>query len=162
MPSVALSFRSILAGTLVSILCYATLMLLFLTIGVRGNVVTQIWFVGSAVLALYAGAYFAGRASINVFVPQGIMQGLVIASLFFLSLFLLGGGAGRSAHVDVLGMEGFVTSSPVVGFLASRLLATLVLGSLLAALGGRDGVVASARLLEKARPERPEKVARAA
>jgi hypothetical protein len=87
------SWRSVLAGVLVTFLSLAILLSLgmaFGGIGLSGGtdaqnagVFTGVWFLVSSVISLFLGSYFAARISKFHTNRIGSAQGLVIASLFF-------------------------------------------------------------------------------
>ena len=95
------SWRSIVAGLLVTLFTFATLMFLGMAVGgvALQGIVDQgssargfpigagIWLLLSTLLSLFAGSYFSGRVSSFLTSRSGAAQGLVIASLFFV-LFL--------------------------------------------------------------------------
>lgn len=119
------SWRSILAGLVFSIICYVALTALGVAVmgasvddligQTRGDasglaVGTGAWIIVSALLSLTAGGYFAARISNLVTGKIGGAQGIVIASLFF-SLLLYGAGTafgamGRSMGGAVRSMTG--------------------------------------------------------
>lgn len=140
-----ISWRSILAGLLVSFMVMATLLSLGMAIGGNGlsdgataknaGLFTGIWFVVSAVIALLGGSYFAARISKFHTNRLGGAQGLVIAALFF-GLFLWqtfaaigwAGSAATSAASSALGgaasavsaAAGAGSESPLVRDLTAR------------------------------------------
>ncbi len=87
-----ISWRSIVAGLLVTFFCMAGLTGLGLAIGgismdadtsaKSAGLFSGIWFIASSVIALFAGSYFAARVSKFRTGRIGSAQGLVIASLF--------------------------------------------------------------------------------
>lgn len=100
----SLSWRSILAGTLISLLCYAILMSLGLAIGsgqlkdvIRGEgagglgIGSAIWLIASVLISLFVGGYFGGRAAGWITTRNGVTTGMVIAALFF-GVMLTGAG----------------------------------------------------------------------
>jgi hypothetical protein len=117
------SWRSVVAGLLVSLLCLAVLSSLGLAFGgislmnndttaARAGVATGVWFLISALISLFAGSYFAARISKFHTNRIGSAQGVVIASLFF-GLFLWQtmsaiGWAGRMAGSAVGGAANMV------------------------------------------------------
>lgn len=119
------SWRSILAGLIFSVICYVALTAL--GVALMGASVddligqtrddasglamgTGAWIIISALLSLTVGGYFAARISNLVTGKIGGAQGIVIASLFF-SLLLYGAGTafglmGRSMGGAVRSMSG--------------------------------------------------------
>lgn len=91
------SWRSVIAGLLVTFLTLATLLSLGMAFGGIGlddgsslqgaGIFTGVWFLVSALISLFAGSYFASRVSKFHTNRIGAAQGLVIAGLFF-ALFL--------------------------------------------------------------------------
>jgi hypothetical protein len=87
------SWRSVIAGLLVAFLTMGILLSLGMAmggVGLEGGTTAQaaglftgIWFLVSALIALFAGSYFAARISKFHTNRIGAAQGLVIASLFF-------------------------------------------------------------------------------
>jgi hypothetical protein len=118
-----ISWKAIFAGTFISVLAYLILATLGLAIGGSSlgiiiqnglnagglGVGTGIWLAFSALVSLFFGSFAASRSSRDIFRPQGAIQGLVIASLFFLFLFSQVGGAvavlgrGLGGTVGLLG-----------------------------------------------------------
>jgi len=86
------------------------------------------------------------------------------ARRFILERTRLPDGVARARVQAMTGAIAFIgsTQREIDEFLARTSLATLLLGAILAALGGRDGVVASTKILERKRPERFERETRAA
>jgi hypothetical protein len=141
-----ISWRSIVAGLLISFMVMATLLSLGMALGGNGlsdgataknaGLFTGIWFVASAVISLLGGSYFAARISKFHMNRLGAAQGLVIASLFFgfflYQTFSAIGWAGQTATSALGGAASAVSSvassaatngaeSPLVRDLASRL-----------------------------------------
>jgi hypothetical protein len=136
-----ISWRSIVAGLVISLMVMATLLSLGMALGGNGlsdgttaqnaGLFTGIWFVASAVIALLGGSYFAARVSKFHMFRLGSAQGLVIAALFF-GLFLYQtfsaiGWAGKTATTAIGGAASAVSSvantgaeSPLVRDLAAR------------------------------------------
>lgn len=87
------SWRSIVAGLLVSLFAFALMLSLGLAFGGIGladgasrqgaTVFTGLWLLLSSLVALFAGSYFAARISKTHTGRIGSAQGLVIAALFF-------------------------------------------------------------------------------
>lgn len=87
------SWRSILAGLLVSFLSLATLLSLGMAFGgiglddgtsaQRAGVFSGVWFLVASIVSLAIGSYFAARVSKLHTNRLGAAQGVVIASLFF-------------------------------------------------------------------------------
>lgn len=87
------SWRSVLAGLLVTTLAMIGLVALGMAFGGVGlgdgstwqnaSIFTGVWFLASAILSLMAGSYFAARVSRFQTTRVGSAQGLVIAALFF-------------------------------------------------------------------------------
>lgn len=87
------SWRSVVAGLLVSFLTLSILLTLGMAFGGHGlddgasaqnaGIFTGVWFLVSSIIALFAGSYFAARISKFHTNRIGSAQGLVIASLFF-------------------------------------------------------------------------------
>lgn len=115
-----ISWRSIVAGLIFSVICYVALTAL--GVGVMGTAAQQliqesegggqgiaigaaIWAIVSILLSLVVGSYFAARISNLVTGKMGGAQGLVIASVFFALIFwgagnaigALGGAMGSAA-----------------------------------------------------------------
>lgn len=99
-----LSWRSILGGLLVAALTSAVLMTLGIAFGAASIVggvnsspsemglISGAWSLGSVLLSLFAGGYFAARVSKFNAPAIGSAQGLVLAALFFV-VFLMQAGA---------------------------------------------------------------------
>ena len=87
------SWRSVIAGLLVTLLTLSILVSLGMAFGgitmtddtsaQSAGIFTGIWFLISSIIALFAGSYFAARISKFHLNRIGSAQGLVIASLFF-------------------------------------------------------------------------------
>lgn len=106
-PGSAISWRGIFAGTLVGLLTYFLLSALGLALGAIAleqaiesgsggtalGIGTSIWLVLSGLISLFVGGFVAARASGVIPTRIGGIEGLVVASLFFL-LMLTGFGAG--------------------------------------------------------------------
>lgn len=92
-----LSWRSILAGTLIALLTYFTLLSLGVAIGSSAlqdvlsgqdsaNALgwgSGIWFIASVLISLFVGSYTASRVSGMIPIRVGRIQGAVISALFF-------------------------------------------------------------------------------
>ena len=105
------SWRSIVAGLLTTLLCLGALLALGMAIGgvsledgadaQTSGIMTGVWFLISSIISLFVGSYFAARISKFHTNRIGSAQGVVIAALFF-GLFLWQtfaaiGWAGRTA-----------------------------------------------------------------
>jgi hypothetical protein len=96
-PHALLSWRSIVAGLLISVFTMIGLLGLGLAFGGIGldedttakgaSIFTGVWFLLSALVSLFVGSYFAARVSKFRMGRIGSAQGLVIAALF-LGIFL--------------------------------------------------------------------------
>lgn len=116
------SWRALIAGLFVTLFSFALLISLGLGVGgLAFNEVSDfgtgmswsagIWLVASAMIALFAGSYFAGRVSNYITTRIGAAQGLVISSVFF-ALFLWQTGAmARWAGGQVTNAIGQVSST---------------------------------------------------
>lgn len=112
------SWRSIVAGFLVSLFTFALMLSLGLAFGGIGladgvtrqgaTVFTGLWLLFSSLVALFAGSYFAARISKTHTGRIGSAQGLVIAALFFgLLLYQMAmaiGWAGQTAITTARGV----------------------------------------------------------
>lgn len=120
-----MSWRSTIAGLLVSFLVMAGLVGLGLAFGGIGlddgttarnaSIFTGVWFVFSAILSIFIGSYFAARLSKFQTGRIGSAQGLVICSIF-LGFFMYQtvmtiGSAGRAAGGMIGSTANFVGSS---------------------------------------------------
>lgn len=109
------SWRSIVAGLLTTLLCLGTLLALGMAIGgvslddgadaQTAGIMTGVWFLVASIISLFAGSYFAARIAKFHTNRIGSAQGIVIAALFF-GLFLWQtfaaiGWAGRAASNTV-------------------------------------------------------------
>ncbi|HAR42841.1 MAG TPA: hypothetical protein DCS07_09475 [Bdellovibrionales bacterium] len=114
----SISWRAIFAGLFVSLLTYMILMAFGIAVGSAGlasnisgglegstlSIGSGIWVVLSALVSLFAGCYYAARAAGLIATRVGAIQGLVVASLFFLTMFsqigaaigFIGGGLGSA------------------------------------------------------------------
>lgn len=130
----AISWPAIFAGLFVASIVYVGLMSLGLAVGGRSlyDVVNNqdsmrdlgfgaaLWTIASAIIALYSGGHVSGRVAGMIATRVGRIQGLVIASLFFVIMFTqvglvmgaLGGGissalstVGSSAASSTVGQE---------------------------------------------------------
>ncbi len=119
----AISWPAIFAGLFVTALVYVALMSLGLAVGGRSlyDVVQNqesirdlgmgaaLWTVAAAIIALYSGGHVSGRVAGPISTRVGRVQGLVIASLFFVGMFtqvglVLGGlGGGLSTALSTVG-----------------------------------------------------------
>lgn len=128
----AISWPAIFAGLFVTTIVYVCLMSLGLAVGgsslydvVQHNdsardlgMGAALWTIAAAIIALYAGGHVSGRVAGMVPTRVGRIQGLVIASLFFVAMFTqlgmvmgaLGGGLGSA-----LSSVGNVTMNSSVG-----------------------------------------------
>lgn len=118
------SWRSVLAGFLVSMFFLAILLSLGMAFGgiglsdgttaQRAGIFTGVWFVISTLISLFAGSYFAARISKFHTGRIGSAQGLVIAALFFGVLLFQTmaaiGWAGRTAGVALGGTAAAVSA----------------------------------------------------
>ena len=158
-------WKSVIAGVLVSSLAYMTFAALGTGIGgltvyhviqkggMDSGAVTAagLWIGGSAVIALFLGAYFATRFSDVTHNQIGASQGIVIAAIFF---YLLVNFAGASVGSMTEVANHFSRPSAVseaeatakaVGEAGWLLFATLLLGVAAAVLGGIEGAHGNVR-----------------
>lgn len=118
-----ISWRSVVAGLLISVFCMIGLLGLGMAFGGIGledgsslrsaGIFTGVWFLVSALVSLFLGSYFAARISKFQLGRIGSAQGLVIAALF-LGLFLfetimLIGGVGKVTGSLVRSTAGVVS-----------------------------------------------------
>lgn len=121
-----LSWRSVVAGLLISFLCLVGLIGLGLAFGGVGldddtsarsaGIFTGVWFMVSALLSLFIGSYYAARISKFRTGRVGSAQGLVIASLFlgfFLYQIVSAIGLIGSAAGNIMGGGARVVSQGV-------------------------------------------------
>lgn len=120
-----ISWRSVVAGVLVSVFFLIGLIGLGLAFGGIGlddgtslknaGIFTGVWFLVSAVISLFAGSYFAARISKFQLGRIGSAQGLVIAALFlgiiFYQILSVIGGIGQLTGSVVGRTAGVVTTS---------------------------------------------------
>src|SRR4051794_20477061 len=120
-----ISWKAIFAGTFISLLVYSTLASLGLAIGGSslGNIIeggqnagglgigTAIWLVFSALVALFFGAFASSRSVADMLKVHGAIQGLVIASIFYLFLLSQVGGLLGALGKGVGGTVGLVGSA---------------------------------------------------
>lgn len=128
-----LSWGATLAGLFVSMLAYSGLVCLGLALGGSGmqemieneariqslGMGAALWAVVTVVISIYLGAHISGRIAGFVSTRVGRTQGLVIASLFFLIVFIeasmfvgfLGGGVGTALNSATGGASNIATSS---------------------------------------------------
>lgn len=116
-----LSWRSVVAGLLISLLCLVGLVGLGLGFGGLGledgtsarsaGIFSGVWFLVSALVSLFIGSYYAARISKFQMGRVGSAQGLVIASLF-LGFFLY-------QIVSAIGLIGSTTGNIVGGGISS-------------------------------------------
>ncbi len=119
----AINWRAIFAGLFTSFIVYIGLMSLGLAIGgsslhdVVNNrdsardlgIGAALWTVASAIIALYSGGHVSGRVAGMVSTRVGRIQGLVIASLFFIAMFTQAGlvlgalGGGINTALSAVG-----------------------------------------------------------
>lgn len=134
-----LSWRSILAGILVSFLTMAGLVGLGMAIGGIGlddgatarnaGLFSGVWFLGSAVLSVFAGAYLAARVSRFRANRIGAAEGLVVAALF-LGIFLYQslmamGWIGRTAGMAA-GAAGGAAATRIESMMDNEVVHTIV------------------------------------
>jgi hypothetical protein len=137
------SWRSVIAGLLVALLSLAVLLSLGMAVGGIGlgdgtsaqsaGIFTGVWFLVSALVALFAGGYFAARISKFHTNRIGSAQGLVIAALFF-GVFLwqsfsaLGWAGNTAAGAVGTAAQGAQQAAglPVVGNVANNLVENAV------------------------------------
>ena len=119
-----LSWRSIVAGLLISMFSMIGLIGLGLAFGGIGfddetsarsaGIFTGVWFLVSSIVSLFLGSYFAARVSKFRMGRVGSAQGLVIAALFlgfFLYQSIVAIGSAGSAAGSFLGKSGSVIAS---------------------------------------------------
>ena len=152
------SWRSVIAGLLVSLFTMTALIGLGMAFGgigiddnvtVRGaSVFTGVWFLVSTIISLFVGSYYSARLSTYHLPSIGAANGLLIASLFimffifqaFSAIGTFGRGATSSSLTDTSIVASFVEeqfldldlrSSPqvVASGLASRLLSGNIQGA---------------------------------
>jgi hypothetical protein len=142
-----ISWRSVIAGTLISFLGLSILLALGLAFGGIGLVhgvnensvgmFSGVWFLISSVIALFFGSYFSGRVSKFHMGRLGAAQGALISALFFgyflFESFAAIGWVGAPTVTDASTIQG-------VGW---SLFALLVLGTFSAMVGGAFGARAN-------------------
>jgi hypothetical protein len=147
-----ISWKSIIAGFLVSMLTYVTLTSLGLAIGGASTasviqnggahanglaIGAGVWVALTVLLSLAAGAYFAARTSTFITARVGAAQGLIIAALFFGGMIyglgdvlgLASQGLGSAAGSAASKAGSVISSSPMMRTVLEDSLVTLKLKS---------------------------------
>lgn len=93
----AMSWRSVVAGLLISFFVFGILLSLGIAIGgvsltdgaslQNAGIMSGVWMLVSVLLSLFAGSYFASRISNYIAPWVGMAQGAVVAALFIGTLF---------------------------------------------------------------------------
>ncbi len=127
----AINWRAIFAGLFTAFIVYIGLMCLGLGIGgsslhdvVNNNDSARdlgfgaaLWTIAAAIIALYSGGHVSGRVAGMVSTRVGRIQGLVIASLFFIAMFtqvgLVLGALGGGINTALSSVGGTAVNSTV-------------------------------------------------